>query len=344
MKNNKIILLIFLACVVFGTLKVLILPFRYNTDFHTYIETSKLLSGDDTDEIFGFRILKPLEPAITAIMSPVFGHELSFYLLVIICFGLMGIAAYYLFRELSDHSSPITWISWTILMTSYPLVKYGLDSYTETGAWFLYILGLYLTYLFYKSPSIKLALINTLIFCLGFFWKEYAAINVLIFAILLIASNSSWKDKIKFATLSGGLFLVINGFYQLYVYKSSGYSYLDWLNTGAEGYASEFTIFYILKSLFALLLISWIFVPIGIYKLFNVSKSLKIYLVTGFTCSLAFLLWGYVSSRLYFVAVPILVFIVGYGIVKNIKSKKIQIIITTILVITQLITTYLMAR
>jgi 4-amino-4-deoxy-L-arabinose transferase-like glycosyltransferase len=62
---------------------------------------------------------------------------------------------------------------------SYPLLRYGVDLYTETGALFFYVLSFLITLWYLKRPSVKLIIANGLVISIGFLWKEYTIVNAL---------------------------------------------------------------------------------------------------------------------------------------------------------------------
>jgi hypothetical protein len=332
----KKVILVGLGLLVLCCVKLYFFPFQNNTDYGTYIETSKLFAGDNNAEVYGFRILKPLAPTINAFMSIFVGHEMGFYVMVIIGFLAYAFFSIRLYQVIFSDIKECAWIAWVLGITSYPMMRYGLDSYTETGAWALYVAGLYYTYLFYKAPSIRLAMINTAVFCLGFFWKEYTSINIIIFAFVsLLLIKSTWKEKLVYSTAAGSVFVVVNTVYQVLVYSYINYTYLDWFAMGAEGYKTEYTIFNFSKSMFALLMLGWAFVPTGIFCMFKEHKSYRWFVTVSIACSGLFLLWGWVSSRLYFVSAPILFGVAAYGIVRLIPHVQTRRFVVSLLVLIQ---------
>jgi hypothetical protein len=91
----------------------------------------------------------------------------------------------------------------------------------------------------------------------------------------------------------------------MWVYLAYHYTYLDWyVRGGASGFATEFTLRNLVKSIGALLGLAWVFVPFGAVSTRNLSLAEKRFLQYTIGSSLVCLAWGYVSSRLFYVMAP----------------------------------------
>jgi hypothetical protein len=118
---------------------------------------------------------------------------------------------------------------------------------------------------------------------------------------------------------------LITGLWQLYVYIHYHYTYLDWYINGgnfSKEQGSNFSFLTILKSLFAVLLAGWVFVPFAYKKIKNISESQKQFITLSLLPPFLFLFWGSVSSRLFYVVVPVISILVYLGTEYVFPSKK----------------------
>lgn len=101
-----------------------------------------------------------------------------------------------------------------------------------------------------------------------------------------------------------------------YVYHQYDYSYLDWYRQGTvvSDEVSQYNIFYISKSLFALFMAGWLFVFLGLRKWKTFSKDQKFIIGSMVIPSFGFFLWGFVSSRLYYILAVLLAVFAAKGV------------------------------
>jgi len=276
-----------------------------NGDYDGYLETAQLFRGAPNATILPGRILKPLNPLIVAAEENILTPETAFLTQVVVFYFLFLIACYFFGRAFGFAKKESVLLT-LVLGASYPVLKYGVDLYTETGALFFYISSLALTLWYMRAPSKRLVFVNALVLTIGFLWKEYSAVSVLIFG-LAILFHPGLSRRIKFEDLAilGSIFFVVNFAWQVVVYFQYHYSYLSWYQTaGASGFKSQFTIKNIVKSVGALLGLAWLLVPFGMLHFKNLAEWQKRFLILTIPVSFVAFLWGNVSSRLFFVMAP----------------------------------------
>jgi len=277
-----------------------------NGDYEGYLETAQLFRGVPGASVLPGRILKPLNPLVVAVEENMMTPETAFLAQVIVFYFLFLIVCYAFGRAfgLSKKESMLLTL---MLGASYPILKYGIDLYTETGALFFYISSLILTLWYLRAPSMRIVLANAAIVTVGFLWKEYSAVSAIIFGFaILFHPELSWRARIKDLATFAGIFIAINLLWQAYIYFTYHYTYLSWYTTaGASGFKSQFTVKNLVKSTGAILGLAWLLVPWGILRFPSLAWWQKRFLAIAIPASLIAFLWGNVSSRLFFVMAPV---------------------------------------
>ncbi len=302
-------------CALAASFKLGHLGITPNSDYQSYIATAQVLSGLPA-QAYPERLLKPLAPLVVAAAAPALGFPAAFVLEVVLFYFAFALAFYALaYAFLEDR-----WLALVAALfgaLSYPMLRYGLDLYTETGAQFFYLLSLLLTLFYLRMPSRRLLLANALAIGIGFLWKEYSAVAGLAFALVLLFERGTLRRRAAGLGLLAFVALIPTVLVQLWVYAAYHYTYLSWyLQGGASGFATQFTLHNLAKSLAALLGLAWLLVPVGIWHLPELSAVQRRFLAMVIPASFAALLWGYVSSRLFYVMAPALVLLAVYGLAR----------------------------
>lgn len=322
-----VMLLVLLAC--FVSARYFLVPVTYSSDAAAYIESAKFISNEPA--VFeGQRYLKPLAPAMVAVIAPLFGVAYPSALLIqaLVMYLALALAVYWFGAVFfKDRKAGI--LLALLVTLSYPMLRYGLDTYTETAAWTWYFLALGATLLWYRSPATRWLWVAALVLLCGLLTKEYAVLAgvVLGFSILFQPTLSLWH-KVHALLQAGSLTLIPWFLWQWHVYSGYGYSYFDWLAVGAaeEAYQTMYTVTAIGKSAFVLLLAAWLLVPLGLYFVRHFSLSQKRFLQFLTLPSFGFVLWGYVSSRLFFSLVPLIAPLAIHGL-RRVCSFRISLLV-----------------
>lgn len=306
---------ILLLCILAVAFKLTYLGLTPNSDYTSYIGTAQLFSGLPA-HAYPQRILKPLGPAVVAAIAPLAGFPTAFLFEVILFYLAFALVLYWLAFEFFEDRW-LAFISALLGALSYPILRYGVDLYTETGAQFFYVLSLVLTLLYLKSPSRKWLIWNALAIGIGFLWKEYSVVAGLIFGFVLLFEQRVWRAKLGNLALLGAIALTPTILVQIWVYFAYHYTYLDWyLQGGASGFASQFTFGNLTKSIAALLGLAWVLVPFGFMRIPALAESHRRFLYAALPVPFICLLWGFVSSRLFYVMAPAFILLAVYGMAR----------------------------
>ena len=316
----KMLIVTILITIILYTIRVLLFPFEISTDTLTFIDTAKYFVGD-LDSAPGFRLLKPLAPACLALVHVLFHLDffISFNFFVFASYIVLSVSALFFFYMFFKGNKFSAYAGTILTLAAYPVLKYGLDPMTEVGALaFVFAASAFIilynreAQLGPRSARATTYLLISLFFILvGFLWKEYTALSGII--LFLIVASKFYTDHKKYfrdiliVTLVPTIFLVLLNLLTHFLFN---YTYLDWFAVGQESSDAytQFTIYYLAKSIFGTLLLGWVFFLFGLLKFKNLGsiekKEIVIFmLVTPFVFS-----WGYVSSRLFFPAmIPIII-------------------------------------
>lgn len=167
--------LLLVLCIGAGlaTFKIHTVGFSPNSDYDGYLETAQLFRAVPGAIALPGRILKPLNPLVVGAEESVMTPATAFATQVIVFYFLFLLACYFLGRAFGLTQVQSAFLA-LLLGGSYPALKYGIDLYTETGAWFFYIASLALTLRYLRAPTPRLVLMNTAVITVGFLWKEYS--------------------------------------------------------------------------------------------------------------------------------------------------------------------------
>ncbi len=305
--NQKILAALFLVGALAVFVKLAFIGVTTSSDSFEYIQTAMYLNGEsDTPSVY--RILKPLGPVIVASIGPWTGYEEALIVQsVVFYFLLMGASFLLAYEFFRDRRLAVYFV--LLIGLSYPILKYGIDVYTETGALFFYVLSLYLTVRYAQRPSNTLLLANIATVALGFLMKEYSVVSGVVFGlIILFHPDVPLRKKVLSISLFAAVIAATSIPIQIYTYMKFGYSYFQWYTVaGNSGFDSEFTVKNIIKSTAALIGLAWLLVPLGLRSVQTLDAPRRRFLYAALPTPFMGYAWGYVSSRLlYVLAVPFL--------------------------------------
>lgn len=297
-----------------AALKLATLGTIISSDYQQYVATAQLFGGEDT-EVAPQRLLKPLAPLLILAMGSIMDYETAVLVQALLFFALLLVLAFFFAYEFfRDRFSAA--IAAILIGLSYPVLKYGVELNTETGALCFYILSLFLTLKFLRQPTLRLVLLNALVITFGFLWKEYSVVCGMVFGLALIF-HSQIENRVKagYVAVCAAVFLLVHLPWQLYVYLEYDYSYLSWYthNVSSAIEQREFTLFNIVKSTAALLGVAWLAVPLGLSRMRELAAPDKLFLKFAAPPTFIAYFWGYVSSRLLYVMAPAFVLLAVLG-------------------------------
>lgn len=290
------------ACIFGVTIKLVFIGTVDSSDYQEYVASAQYIRGE-SNEAIPHRLLKPLLPLTLAALGFFFDYETATIVQAVFFYFALAFAMYglaYLFLRERIVSFLIT----LLCIFSYPILKYGVELNSETGAIFFYTLSLLLSARFAAHPTINVFILNAVIVTAGFFWKEYSVVAAIIFGLVILGHHELHiRQKVRYVLAYAAIFLIAHVPYQIYMYVTQEYSYVSWYKTGVSGAIkqNEFTLKNIVKSTAALLGIAWIAVPFGL----RIQPAWRRrFLYTSALPPFIAYTWGYVSSRLLFVMAP----------------------------------------
>ncbi|QQG37886.1 MAG: glycosyltransferase family 39 protein [Candidatus Kaiserbacteria bacterium] len=314
----------FLKLSLFGT--------TVSSDYQEYLATAQAFAGEPGFEVAHNRILKPLAPALVALLGQGIGYHEAMLAQALFFYLALALATFFFAREYFQDER-LAFLLTLMSALSYPVLKYGVDVLTETGAWFFFVLSLWLTVRFLREPRPGLFLLNALVVAVGFLWKEYSIVGGAILGLATLFHPAlSLKQKTLYALGGSALFLLIHAPWQWYVYVTYGFTYLTWYGQNAgPGFAMEFTLKNVIKSTAAILGLAWLLVPRGLRHFSTLDTWRRRFLQVAALPPLVGYLWGYISSRLLYVIAPPALLLAGLGL--RTLPPRVQIAVTAFVVL-----------
>jgi len=206
-------------------------------------------------------------------------------------------------------------------ITATPVIESGLAYLTDTGAWFFYLLSIFLTLLYFKNKDEKLVVLNGLLSGIGVLMKENGGLGVVFFGLMVLLSREfNIKEKILKILKFGVFFVMPIAALQVFAYKYFHYSSLDWYLRNPSGTPGEGFFLVSLRylgQLFRILGIVWLPLLFGIRLALKEKnwQRYKIYLAL-IPASFSFLLWSVsASARSVFIFAPLGILLSSYGFV-----------------------------
>lgn len=326
------LLWVLLLGAMFASTKIVFLGTTVSGDYLEYVATAQSIAGDPDGRIVPHRFLKPLAPAVIAGLATMVDYKTAVLAQALFFYFALVVAMFLLTHEFFNDRFRAVLVT-SLLTLSYPVLKYGVELNIETGAWFFYVLSLWLTVKFLKSPVRLIFLANAAVITIGFLWKEYSIVSAIIFGLtLIIHPQLALTQKIRYIAAYAALFLTIHIPLQIYVYMQYGYTYLSWYmsNAPAGVAAGEFTLRTITKSTAALLGLAWLLVPLGFMRFALFATWQKRFFQTALLPPFIGYVWGYISSRLLYVMAPPFLLVAGMGLAGWSRRTQVAIVVAII--------------
>lgn len=360
--HMRFLCVIFIVAALNVFMRLNFLPITVLGDAPSYLNTARFISGEEVDAHPG-RLLKPLAPLGIATFALLFHGDmiLGFLILNTACYFLIAVAMYallllfttsseerekvdLLFRRPSDDvdkgvalttERALAMLGTLVFISAYPMLEYGLDLYSDIGAWLLFVLALIGAVRYYRFASWKNFSLAASAIVLGLLWKEYGIPAGIFFGlILLVEPTRTWKEKFSRIFVLGAFSLVVVGIMQWVVYTHYHYTYIDFFREAGvvPPLVSQYTLYFITKSFVGVFLLGWGLVFAGLWHWRSIPRGDQWMLALLFPPSVMFLLWTSVSSRLYFLLAPLLALLATHGL-KMISARSFVRILLTVVVI-----------
>ena len=319
LKNNKFLIFAFIFALLNLGLIFSIFGSRTYADTPEWIETIHWLQGEET-QVWPHRISRPLG-LLLALPFEFLGEGAGLIVQNII-FYLLCTFLIFKITELIYHNKKQALFASLFFVTATSVIEVGLAYSTDAGAWFFYLLSIFLTLLYLKNKNEKLIILNGFLSGVGFLMKENGALGILFFGmIILLSKELNIKKKIFKIIRFGIFFLIPITLLQFFTYQYFNFTSLDFylLHFTEDVRGTEGLLLRSLKyfgQLFRTLGILWIFFFIGLWREWQEKnpERIKIFLALV-PFSFSFLIWPTSSGRFAFIFAPLGILLATRGLV-----------------------------
>lgn len=278
--------------------------FHPNNDTDSYIISIEYFRGQNT-QLFPNRYLNPFYSLVGATILRWLSPPMVLIVLNIIFYFGLTVLTYDLFRRVFS-SRAVGIAATSVLITGYPLLRYGLTQVQDIGGYFWFVLTLYAGWRWHEEDKTKWLLLGSAAISGGLLTKESGAMGALFFAVLIILSSLSIPEKLKRLSIVASIAsvtLLINiwrghlvGYSSLQwfidnwkVYGPGNYNFFKWFGVNVTTYNA-----------------TWLFAIAGTWLLAVkkqwLSPSVKLYFLAVFIPSLSYFAWPLFIGRTVFIS------------------------------------------
>lgn len=308
-------LIVILNLIVFGV----VFGFHATSDTDSFILAIDFFKGK-TDIIYPNRYLNPFYAVVASQILPMLTAAQSIVVINIVFYTGLIFLTYGLVRRVYKNNRT-GFIAALLVMTAYPILRYGLLQVQDMGGYFWFLLTIYTAWRWYENKDWRWLIIGSVSTAFGVLTKESGCMGAL-FAGLIILTEKSVSLKKKIALLLGFALLpfitiVLNAFRghdvgyssakwfveNWAVYAPGNYTFVKWLGVNLTTYNIE-----------------WIFIVYGTYVLIknwsSIDKDIKKYSVCIIPSSAAYFAWPMFIGRTVFISawfcIPIAAFALSH--------------------------------
>jgi hypothetical protein len=327
--RKYILLSLFLALINAVVLLIFFVPRFDHTDTSQYISTINHVFGDKNAELIPYRIMKPMPILIGAVISPIFGAKGSLIAQNVFFYFLLVYLVFILINYLYKNPRQAFYGS-VLVACAYPMLAYGLAALTDLPGWFFYLSSIFLSLKFIEKPQFKTAFLAGIVAGFGMLFKENLAAAPLFFGSLVLISQASFKDKLKYVFVFSLAFILFPTINSIVMYKLFSYSYFsNYMAAWGNGPVGGFKNFYMISPLRIIIeigrsfMLGWIFVLLGTWKEFVLMNKDRIKIFISLLLpSISFFAWSYPHNRMVFIAFPVLAILGSLGIMQKFNNQK----------------------
>ncbi len=324
--------------------------------FHATSDTDSFLMAIDffkgkSDIIYPNRYLNPFYAVVASQILPFLNSAQSIVVINIIFYTGLIFLTYGLVRRVFKNNTT-GFIAALLVITAYPILRYGLLQVQDMGGYFWFVLTIYAAWRWYEDKNWRWLAIGSISTAFGVLTKESGCMGAL-FAGLILLTEQGIRVRKKIALILGFALLpfitiVINALRG----HDVGYSSARWFIENWQVYApGNYTIVKWLGVNLTTYNIAWIFIIYGLYLLVKNRKSInpdiKKYLVLVIPSSASYFAWPMFIGRTVFISawffIPIAAFALSSLIDSHKKNKLIGICSVVLCVIAPYILQYIIA-
>ncbi len=347
--SNKVVVLFFLVVlnlIVFSS----IFGFHATSDTDSFVLAIDFFKGSG-DIIYPNRYLNPFYPVVASTLLPFLSAAQS--IVVINIFFYFGIVflTYGLVRRVFKNN--VTgFIAALMIMTAYPMLRYGLLQVQDIGGYFWFLATIYTSWRWYEDKDWRWLALGSISVAFGVLTKESGCMGALFTGLLILGTRGfSWKKKVMlivgFALLPL-ITIIINAVRG----NDVGYSSAQWFIDNWHVYApGNYTIVKWLGVNLTTYNMLWIFIAYGSYILIKNRKTLDPqimkYLLFMIPSSASYFAWPMFIGRTVLISawffIPVAAFALSYIISRGGKYRLLGIGLVIVCVITPYILQYIIA-
>lgn len=298
--------------------------FHSNNDTNSFVWTIERFRGIDAP-LHPNRYLNPLYPVISATVLRWVSPQSSIAIINVVAYILLGLFTYGLIRRVFKNNIIGLW-STIIILSAYPMLRYGLTLVQDIGGYLFFVLTAYAGWRWHEQKK-DIWLYNAgIATALGLLTKESGAMAALFVGVLLVADSARIKELcgrlIKYAAIP--LVAVVSG--QL-IGSMIGYSSLEWLWWNWKTYAQEnYTVIKWLGVNLTAFNVMWIAFVVGVGALFSqwkkIDSSIKLFIAAMIVPAFSYAAWPVFIGRTVFISAWLLVPVGVYGLYYLATQKR----------------------
>ncbi len=348
--SNKVVIALFFL----GVLNLVVFSFIFG--FHATSDTDSFVLAIDffkgnSDIIYPNRYLNPLYPVVASTLLPFLSAAQSIVVINIVFYVGIIFLTYGLVRRIFKNNMT-GFIAALLIMTAYPILRYGLLQVQDVGGYFWFLATIYTSWRWYENKDWRWLALGSVSVAFGVLTKESGCMGALFTGLLILSIRSlSWKKKIMLI-LGFALLPLITIIINAVRGAEVGYSSAQWFIDNWYVYApGNYTIVKWLGVNLTTYNVLWIFIVWGLYLLIKNRKILDPCIVTYFLLvipsSASYFAWPMFIGRTVLISawffVPIAAFALSHLISRGGKYQWVGIVSVMICVLTPYILQYIIA-
>lgn len=275
---------------------------------------------------------------VPVLFAKIFGHIAFFWFTMnTVFFFLGGIVFYRLLALLTGHRQSAL-LGALFLMSSYAVIRFGLNFLMDMGGFALYAFSLFYMLKYALSQDRKYLLYASLATGIGGLFKEYALLSVIpIIVFLVYEHHKNIIELIRKSFLPAIFSSVPILIVYMCVFFVFDYAYTDWLATNQILYSYSSRVVEYVKTFGALLNFLGILFVSGLYVLSQewstIEKRVRAFLVAVCFSCLPVFFWPAITERILYCTVPFVIIVASYAIKKYQKYQFVFIVLLSLYIV-----------
>ena len=301
-------------------------------DTKSYIAAIEWLYGSSggVEDIFSTvrALTSPLLLYVSYQLGTLLGGHVAGMTALNIFFYIVSIPIFYRIVLRTFGRVKVAVIASLLYIFNYVLFTNGPVPLADMGGWFFMLLTtMYAIEYFFDRTSMRpyyLALASAIV---GIFFKEYAALGMATFGLLLLLSSAPLWTRIREAYFASLGFIIAIAAYHVYFYLTFDFSYYDWWMYNYTQFASPestrvmYDAVTLVKVVGWIYLIAWpVFLVAALRELLELQRfgwrRYHTVLMALIPMSFAFLIWPGFTQRVTFIMLPLVFMITALGLVR----------------------------